>query len=85
MELDQGKEAKDLDPNSQKSIPKRPAGPKPETAMAPLAPRLRPRLKTAFAVIVQLVLILCFLIFIWTMDNNFAPFHLTRPFPHRSV
>ena len=81
----EGKEAKDLDPNSQKSIPKRPAGPKPETAMAPLAPRLRPRLKTAFAVIVQLVLILCFLIFIWTMDNNFAPFHLTCPFPHRSV
>lgn len=81
----EGKEAKDLDPNSQKSIPKRPAGPKPETAMAPLAPRLRPRLKTAFAVIVQLVLILCFLIFIWTMDNNFVPFHLTRPSPHRSV
>ena len=81
----EGKEAKDLDPNSQKSIPKRPAGPKPETAMAPLAPRLRPRLKTAFAVIVQLVLILCFLIFIWTMDNNFAPFHLTRPSPHRFV
>ncbi|KAK7834668.1 hypothetical protein CFP56_024573 [Quercus suber] len=37
------KEAKELDPNSQKSIPKRPAGPRPETAMAPLAPRLRPR------------------------------------------
>uniref|UniRef100_A0A7N2R8G2 E3 ubiquitin-protein ligase RMA n=1 Tax=Quercus lobata TaxID=97700 RepID=A0A7N2R8G2_QUELO len=63
----EGKEAKDLDPNSQKSIPKRPAGPRPETATSPPAPRRRPRpmLRAAFAVTAQLVLILCFLILVF--------------------
>ena len=59
----------------------------PETATSPLAPRLRPRpmLRAAFAVIVQSVLILCFLIFVWTMDNNCAPPRLARTSPHHSV